>query len=59
MIIASTPAAIGADKISVKIKTPDRKWLKLPKASKTTIAKKIIALAEKIKKERQKNEDED
>jgi phosphopantothenoylcysteine decarboxylase/phosphopantothenate--cysteine ligase len=59
MIIANTPAAIGAGKISVQIKTPDRKWLKLPKASKTTIAQKIIALAEKIKKERQKNEDED
>jgi phosphopantothenoylcysteine decarboxylase/phosphopantothenate--cysteine ligase len=52
MIIANTPAAIGAGKISVQIKTPDRKWLKLPKTSKTTIAKKIIALAEKIKKER-------
>ena len=59
MIIANTPAAIGAGKISIQIKTPDRKWLKLPKASKTTIAKKIVALAEKIKKERQKNEDED
>jgi phosphopantothenoylcysteine decarboxylase / phosphopantothenate---cysteine ligase len=47
MIIANTPAAIGADKISVLIKTPDRKWLKLPKTNKTTVAKKIISLVEK------------
>jgi len=44
MIIANTPAAIGSDKSSVQIKTPARKWLKLPQASKTTIAKKIIDL---------------
>ncbi len=50
MIIANTPAAIGADKISVQIKTPERKWLKLAKASKTVVARKIIALAEKLKR---------
>ena len=44
MIIANTPAAIGSVKSSVQIKTPDRKWLKLPHATKTTIAKKIIDL---------------
>ena len=44
MIIANTPAAIGADKSTVQIKTPGRKWLKLPQASKTTIAKKIVDL---------------
>ena len=44
MIIANTPAAIGSVKSSVQIKTPARKWLKLPQASKTTIAKKIIDL---------------
>jgi phosphopantothenoylcysteine decarboxylase/phosphopantothenate--cysteine ligase len=47
MIIANTPAAIGADKISVLIKTPDRKWLKIPKANKTTVARKIVFLIEK------------
>ena len=46
MIIANSPAAIGSDKSTVQIKTPDRKWLKLPQTSKTTIAKKIISLAE-------------
>ena len=44
MIIANTPAAIGSVKSSVQIKMPGRKWLKLPHATKTTIAKKIIDL---------------
>ena len=52
MIIANTPAAIGSDKISVRIKTPNQNWLKLPKAAKVTIARRIITLVEKIKKER-------
>ena len=44
MIIANTPAAIGLEKSTVQIKMPDRKWLKLPHATKTTIAKKIVDL---------------
>ena len=44
MIIANPPAAIGTEKSSVHIKTPDHKWLKLPHATKTTIAKKIVDL---------------
>lgn len=44
MIIVNSPAAIGSEKASVQIKMPDQKWLKLPQASKTTIAKKIIDL---------------
>jgi len=48
MIIANTPVAIGADKSTVEIKIRERKWLKLPKASKATIAKKIISLAGSI-----------
>jgi len=52
MIIANTPATIGAVKTSVLIKTPGRKWLKLRKASKATIAQKIISLVEEIEKER-------
>jgi len=44
MIIANTSAAIGADKSTVQIKTPDREWLRLPQASKTRIAQKIISL---------------
>lgn len=48
MIIANTPAAIGAEKISIQIKTLQSRWLKLAKASKATIAKKIISLVERI-----------
>jgi len=52
MIIANTPAAVGAVRTSVLIKTAGRKWLKLRDASKVTIAKRIISLAEEIEKER-------
>lgn len=48
MIIANTPAAIGAEKSTVQIKIPDHKWLKLARATKTTLAKKIITLVESI-----------
>jgi len=48
MIIANTPAAIGSDETGVQIKTPDHKWLRLPRADKTTIAKKVISLIECI-----------
>jgi len=44
MIIANAIAAIGSEKSTVQIKTPDHKWLKLPNAAKTTIAKKIVDL---------------
>jgi phosphopantothenoylcysteine decarboxylase/phosphopantothenate--cysteine ligase len=48
MIIANTSAAIGAERSTVQIKTSAGRWLKLPTASKTTIAKKIIGIIEKI-----------
>ncbi len=44
MIIANSPSAIGSDKSTVQIKTPHTKWLRLPLAGKTTIARKIISL---------------
>ncbi len=44
MIIANTSAAIGAEESTVQIKTPGREWLRLPQASKTRIARKIISL---------------
>jgi phosphopantothenoylcysteine decarboxylase/phosphopantothenate--cysteine ligase len=44
MIIANTPAAVNSDTASIQIKTPCRKWLKLQRAAKTKIAKKIIDL---------------
>jgi len=42
MIIANTPAAIGADKSTVHIKTPASSWTKIENATKTTIARKIV-----------------
>jgi phosphopantothenoylcysteine synthetase/decarboxylase len=46
MIIANTPAAIGSDRISVHIKTPQKQWLKLHKTTKAIIAKRVISMAE-------------
>ncbi len=43
-IIANTPAEIGSDSAAVQIKMPGRKWLKLPRATKAKIAKKIVNL---------------
>ncbi|MHC4487923.1 MAG: phosphopantothenoylcysteine decarboxylase domain-containing protein [Planctomycetota bacterium] len=48
MIIANTPAAIGADKSTVQIKIRGRRWLRLAQATKATIAKRIIREAENI-----------
>jgi phosphopantothenoylcysteine decarboxylase/phosphopantothenate--cysteine ligase len=48
MIIANTPAAIGAEMSTVQIKTPQTKWLRLPQTDKAKVAKKIIALTEDI-----------
>ena len=48
MIIVNTPAAISSDRTFVQIKTPDSKWLQLPQASKTTIAKKIISMVQSV-----------
>lgn len=48
MIIANSPAAIGAEKASVEIKRLNEKWLKIPLATKAAIAKKIITLTEML-----------
>jgi len=48
MVIANTAAAIGAARTTVQIKTPDSNWLKLPQASKATIAKRIVSLVGSI-----------
>jgi len=44
MIIANNYAAIGAEESTVQIKIAGREWLKLPQASKATIAKRIVSL---------------
>lgn len=51
MIIANTPAAVNSDTASVQIKTPDRKWLKLPHTTKAKIAKKIIDLLTRLRQD--------
>ncbi len=50
MIIANTPAAIGADKSTVQIKTPDSPWTKIENATKAASAKRIIRLVEKLRR---------
>jgi phosphopantothenoylcysteine decarboxylase/phosphopantothenate--cysteine ligase len=47
MIIANTPDSITADKTSLQIKIPDGRWLKLPVASKSSIARSVIKLIDK------------
>lgn len=44
MIIANTPLTIGAEKTNVQIKPAAGKWIQLPHADKSVIAKKIISL---------------
>lgn len=48
MIVANSPAAIGADKSNVKIKTTNSTWLEIQNATKSTTANKIIRLVEKL-----------
>ena len=48
MIVANTPAAIGADKSNLQIKIPNSSWLEIRNAAKSTTANKIIRLVEKL-----------
>ncbi len=48
MIIANTPVAIGADKVSVQIKTPETKWTNIPCAAKLTTAMRIVRSIESL-----------
>ena len=48
MIVANSPAAIGADRSDVHIKTPDSPWIKISNATKAATARKIILLVENI-----------
>jgi len=50
MIIANTPAAIGADKSTVQIKTPCSPWSKIENSTKVTTAKSVIRLVEKLRR---------
>ena len=48
MIVANSPAAIGADKSNVQIKIPNSSWLKIQNVTKSATANKIIRLVEKL-----------
>ena len=48
MIVANSPAAIGADKSDIQIKTVGSPWIKIENSTKAAAAKKIIRLAEKL-----------
>jgi len=55
MIIANTPAAIGTDKTTVQIKTPETKWTNIPRAAKLATANKIIEIVANMLKKTCKN----
>jgi phosphopantothenoylcysteine decarboxylase/phosphopantothenate--cysteine ligase len=48
MIVANSPAAIGADKSNVQIKTQNSSWLEIQNATKSSTATKIIHMVEKL-----------
>ncbi|MDD5459402.1 MAG: phosphopantothenoylcysteine decarboxylase [Phycisphaerae bacterium] len=48
MIIANAPSTIASDSAEVTIKTPDTDWLTFASENKSTLAEKVIALAEKL-----------
>jgi len=48
MIVANSPAAIGADKSNVQIKAANSLWLEFQNATKSATANKIIRLTEKL-----------
>jgi len=48
MIVANSPAAIGADKSNVHIKIPNSSWIKIVNSTKAATANKIIRLIEKL-----------
>jgi len=48
MIIANSPAAIAAERAAVEIKPAGGEWLKLKKANKDVIARKVISLIEAL-----------
>ena len=47
MVIANSPAAIGASSSSLQIKTRQGPWIEIPRSSKAVSARKIIRLIER------------
>lgn len=52
MVVANRPAAIGADKSTLQIKALDAAWVRIDNAAKSTTARRIILLAEKLHRAR-------
>ncbi len=52
MIVANTPAAIGADQSALQIKVRDQEWLDFPLGDKTLHAKRIIRLISSVTDQR-------
>ena len=48
MVIANQPAAIGADKSELSVKTPETSWQIYPMATKATQARRLIQAIEKM-----------
>jgi hypothetical protein len=48
MIVANSPAAIGADRSDVHIKTADSAWIKIENTTKAATARQIIRRAENL-----------
>ena len=48
IIIANTPAAIGAERSTVQIRTCEGRWLKLPKLTKSAIANRLVQQVEDL-----------
>lgn len=49
VIIANTPAAIGSDKSSIQIKTPDSPWINIENTTKSVTARKIVRFVENLR----------
>jgi phosphopantothenoylcysteine decarboxylase/phosphopantothenate--cysteine ligase len=50
MIVANTPAAIGANRSNVQIKIPNSPWLEIQNSTKITTAKNIFRMLEKLRR---------
>ena len=48
IVIANTPASIGADKSTVQIKTSGSPWIKIENATKISTAKRILRLIQNL-----------
>ena len=50
MIIANTPAAIAAEKVTTHIKTTHSDWIQVDDAMKATVARKVVSMLERGRK---------